>query len=108
MGMRQRHKRDTTTKKKEGQKKEDGRERKEGKKEKEVEREGDCTSYLREECTRGHILHSTAVACPMFNSLSLALSLSLSFFHLSKIGNITQYTSGATDNTPACVIRQKI
>lgn len=52
-------------------------------------REGDCTSYLREECTRGRILHSTAVACPMFNSLSLSLC---------KMGNITQHPSGATDH----------
>lgn len=51
---------------------------------------GGYTSYLREECTRGHILHSTAVACPMFNSLP--------HFSLCKIGNITQHTSGATDH----------
>lgn len=36
---------------------------------------GGCTSYLRVECTRGHILHSIAVAFPMFNSLSLFFSV---------------------------------
>lgn len=75
----------------------------EEKKREEVGREGDCTSYLREECTRGHILHSTAVACPVFNSLSPSLSPPLQ----NTEDNITQHTLGATDDTQTYVIHYK-
>lgn len=62
--------------------KEEGRKRKEG-------GGGDCTSYLREECTRGHILHSTALACPMFNSLALLLCKTAILLNTPLVQHIT-------------------
>lgn len=93
--MRGRQRNRDNNKKKRKSKRKGENKRKKGGGEEVGRREGDCTSYLREECTRGHILHFTAVACPMFNSLSHSLC---------KISNITQHTSGATDHIQTYVI----